>query len=211
MLSKRSLRLVSLTGMVIFVLFFIRHNAESVTRSYVGKESSNLANDAKVESDINNIQEGIAETKSNAVVADTSNAVKNMAGPNGVKDSDFAAEVETYNAEAEYKNILSQSPIVVFSKSYCPFSTRLKNLLKEYEFDPIYTIVELDKHENGAELQKYIGSKTGRSTVPNVIINGISRGGSDEFAGLHEDNSLLQSLKTWAGSTLSVKKAAAAT
>ncbi len=95
---------------------------------------------------------------------------------------------------------------MVFSKTYCPYSKRLKSILKEYTFDPEFVVVELDKHENGAELQKFIGGKTGRSTVPNVIINGISRGGCDDFAGLHDQNTLLDSLKQWGGSTLTVDK-----
>ncbi|CDO94868.1 unnamed protein product [Kluyveromyces dobzhanskii CBS 2104] len=210
MMSKRTLRLLSLTGMVLFVLFFIRHNAEYATRSFSG---DSVSNEAKVDNDINNIREGIAGTKGSAVSADVKNADKNVAaGTKGSTDSDLdlAAEVEGYDPAAEYKDILSASPMVVFSKTRCLFSKRIKALLTEYEFDPVFTVIELDTHENGADLQKYIGSKTGRSTVPNVVINGISRGGCDDFVKLDEDKTLLDSLKTWGGSTLSVKKASAA-
>lgn len=221
MLSKRNIRLLGLTGMLLFVLFFITRNAQSATRSYLDPNSptaaSALSNSEKVDSEINSIKQDISNTKGNSVSADTKDAVKSGNGNNNgngkgvAKTSEDGLDDEDdydnkYNPEAEYKEILQKSPIVVFSKTYCPYSKRLKSILKEYTFDPEFVVVELDKHENGAELQKFIGGKTGRSTVPNVIINGISRGGCDDFAGLHDQNTLLDSLKQWGGSTLTVDK-----
>ena len=72
--------------------------------------------------------------------------------------------------------------------------------------DSSYVVLELDKHEHGAELQKYIGDVTGRSTVPNVVINRVSRGGSDDLRALHKDGKLLDSLKEWGGKQLTVSK-----
>lgn len=112
-----------------------------------------------------------------------------------------------FDVATEYAMIMEFSPIIIFSKSYCRFSAALKNLLAtEYDFTPRYYIVELDKHTHGAELQKYIEQRTGRRTVPNLIINGISRGGSDDIARLHQNGDLLESLKKWTDGKVSIKQ-----
>ncbi|ODV87656.1 hypothetical protein CANARDRAFT_190203, partial [[Candida] arabinofermentans NRRL YB-2248] len=119
-------------------------------------------------------------------------------------ESDESSE---FDPAKEFKEILSISPIVVFSKSYCPYSKRLKELLNtSYDITPRPVIVELDKHKDGAKLQSYIGDLSGRRTVPNLFINGVSRGGSDEMAKLHSNNELLDSLLEWAGPTVKIEK-----
>ena len=45
-------------------------------------------------------------------------------------------------------------------------------------------VVELDKHPHGGELQGYLGQMTGRKTVPNVMVNGVSIGGGDDMRAL---------------------------
>ncbi|CAI4055199.1 glutathione-disulfide reductase GRX7 SKDI_02G1210 [Saccharomyces kudriavzevii IFO 1802] len=112
----------------------------------------------------------------------------------------------TFDAAAEYGKILEYSPFVVFSKTGCPYSKKLKSLLAEsYAITPSYYVVELDEHEHGKELKDYIGDKTGRSTVPNVVINGISRGGYTEMAALHENDTLVDSFKEWSSDKFTVK------
>lgn len=113
----------------------------------------------------------------------------------------------SFDPRKEFTEIMKISPVVVFSKSYCPFSKALKELLGlHYEITPPPAYVELDKHKNGQELQKYIGDKSGRTTVPNLFINGVSRGGSDDLKQLHLDGLLLKSLKEWGGTTVQVQK-----
>ncbi|KAG0668764.1 hypothetical protein C6P45_004366 [Maudiozyma exigua] len=113
-----------------------------------------------------------------------------------------------FNAENEYSMILNLSPVIVFSKTYCQFSKKLKDLLEqEYVFTPSYNVIELDKHSHGEELQAYIKEKTGRGTVPNMLVNGISRGGSDDIRALHKNGELLASLKEWSAGSFEVTKA----
>lgn len=190
--------------MVFLIIFFLRQNTGSASSAtVVAKEdgtNSKAIIDNKVDTEIKNIKQEIAGGKGNSVSADTSKSTKN-------KVDDKEPEVKPFDPEIEYKRILSISPMIVFSKSYCPYSQRLKNLFaNEYEFQPIYKVIELDKHENGAELQRYIGTKTGRSTVPNVMINGVSRGGCDDFLQLHEEKTLLDHFKKWSGSKISIEK-----
>lgn len=106
--------------------------------------------------------------------------------------------------------IRSMGPMTVFSKSYCPFSIKLKKLLSEnYSITPAPIIVELDKHKHGAELQNYLGVVTKRSTVPNVIIGTdslVSRGGADDFLKFHNEGTLASLLNTWGGKDISVSR-----
>lgn len=112
-----------------------------------------------------------------------------------------------FDAAKELQTILSMAPVVMFSKTYCGYSKALKNLLSlEYEITPSPTIVELDIHKNGRELQDYIAEVSGRKTVPNLFVNGVSRGGSDDMKALHSADELLGSLKTWGGKGVSVNK-----
>lgn len=69
-------------------------------------------------------------------------------------------------------------------------------------------VVELNMHPHGAELQEYIGEKTGRRTVPNVHVKKISRGGGDEFRGMNEDGTLATKMQEWGGSSFRIKKLA---
>lgn len=97
---------------------------------------------------------------------------------------------------------------MIFSKSYCPHSKYVKDLLlSQYQITPKPFVVELDKHPHGAELQTYIGEVTGRRTVPNVHVMGLTRGGGDEFRALHGDNTLASTMEGWAGDkSISVKR-----
>lgn len=63
-------------------------------------------------------------------------------------------------------------------------------LLNKYSIEPPPFVVELDKHEMGPQLQGALKEKTGRKTVPNVLINGVSIGGGDEVVELHESGAL---------------------
>jgi len=73
--------------------------------------------------------------------------------------------------------------VALFSKSYCPFCKKAKEALGAAGIQPV--VVELDLIENGPAIQKSLGGKTGKTTVPNVWLNGKFLGGSEEvLAGL---------------------------
>lgn len=67
--------------------------------------------------------------------------------------------------------------VVVFSKTYCPYCTATKQLLSGMNIDA--KIVELDKLDNGSEIQSALLDITGQRTVPNVFIKGKHLGGND--------------------------------
>lgn len=88
------------------------------------------------------------------------------------------------------------STVVIFSKSYCPHSRRAKGiLLDKYIIDPVPVVVELDKHPMGSRLQDQLQIMTGRRTVPNVIINGVSIGGGDDVAELDNNHALIDKVE----------------
>ena len=121
-------------------------------------------------------------------------------------------------AREELQGILKRSPIVIFSKSYCPYSKRAKKLLlEEYTITPTPYVVELDlmdtkvpgkKNEDGEEepqvtlgkkVQDLLATLTNRRTVPNIMINAQSLGGADDVARMEHDGTLVEMVKKMGG------------
>lgn len=50
--------------------------------------------------------------------------------------------------------------------------------------------MELDEHEQGPALQEQLGEITGRRTVPNVLVGGMSIGGGDDIQEMHSSGKL---------------------
>ncbi|KAI9172099.1 Monothiol glutaredoxin-7 [Paramyrothecium foliicola] len=103
---------------------------------------------------------------------------------------------EEHAAEQELNAILEKAPVIIFSKSYCPFSKRAKGLLLEkYSITPEPYVVELDEHKLGPQLQDQLLELTGRRTVPNIMIYGRSIGGADDIIELDNNDKLVAKFK----------------
>ncbi len=121
-------------------------------------------------------------------------------------------------AREELQGILKRSPIVIFSKSYCPHSKRAKKLLlDQYTITPAPYVVELDLMETkvpgkktddgedepqvtlGKKVQDLLVTLTGRRTVPNIMINAQSLGGADDVLRLEGDGILVETVKKMGG------------
>jgi glutaredoxin 3 len=76
------------------------------------------------------------------------------------------------------KKTVASHSIVIFSKSYCPYCKRAKNVFKDLEETPF--VVELDQREDGAQIQDALSELVKRRTVPQVFIDGEHIGGSDD-------------------------------
>ncbi|KJZ76534.1 hypothetical protein HIM_03870 [Hirsutella minnesotensis 3608] len=114
------------------------------------------------------------------------------AAPHAADDAGTGETTEEHNVEVEMTRILRKSPVIIFSKTFCPYSRRAKELLLEkYNISPAPHVVELDEHPLGRQLQAELGEKTHRRTVPNIMVNGVSLGGSDEIAELDRDGALV--------------------
>jgi glutaredoxin len=90
--------------------------------------------------------------------------------------------------------------VIVFSKSYCPYSKKAKLILLEhYSIEPKPLVVELDQHPLGPYLQALLAQSTGRRTVPNVLVSGKSIGGGDDIAALDQRDELASTLRQMGG------------
>ncbi|KAF7303664.1 Glutaredoxin [Mycena indigotica] len=78
------------------------------------------------------------------------------------------------------ESAIADNKIMIFSKSYCPYCKRSKALFAKEFPNETPVIFELDLREDGDEIQSYLRSKTGQTTVPNVFINTQHVGGNDD-------------------------------
>lgn len=105
---------------------------------------------------------------------------------------------------------LTKRAVIIFSKTSCPFSKRAKGLLlEEYTIDPEPYVVELDTHPLGRKIQDRLATMTGRKTVPNIMVNGKSIGGSDEIVAMHKKRELAETIQSFGsvgGKTIVVKE-----
>ncbi|KAH7359352.1 glutaredoxin [Plectosphaerella cucumerina] len=137
----------------------------------------------------------VGQGNSAAHQGDAAAAADTPAPAAAAADSEDPAAVQRRAVEAELNGILKRSPVIIFSKSYCPFSKRAKTLLLEkYNITPAPFVVELDEHDLGKPLQAYLGEKTDRTTVPNILVNGVSIGGSDDIAELDAASKLVSKI-----------------
>ncbi|KAI0709564.1 thioredoxin-like protein [Cerioporus squamosus] len=111
-----------------------------------------------------------------------------------------------YDWEEHTKRVKEQYPLVVFSKTYCPYSRSAKTLLASYEIEPAPKIVELNVRSDGPQVQAILARLTGRSTVPNILLKGSSIGGSDDIHQMHDEHRLKRLLEEGG---LTIKGAAA--
>lgn len=67
-------------------------------------------------------------------------------------------------------------------------------------------MVELDIHPLGRKIQARLGEMTGRNTVPNIMVNGKSIGGSDEIAALDNSRLLIEKITSVGGQKVDMKE-----
>ncbi|KAL3723102.1 hypothetical protein ACJRO7_035304 [Eucalyptus globulus] len=94
------------------------------------------------------------------------------------------------------KELVSANPVVVFSKSYCPYCVSVKKLLSQLGVN--FKALELDQENDGSEIQSALAEWTGQKTVPNVFIGGNHIGGCDATTAMHNQGKLVP-LLTQAG------------
>ena len=80
--------------------------------------------------------------------------------------------------------------VVIYSKDYCPYCTRAKNLLESKG-------ISYEEHniENKPEEMKALMEKTGMRTVPQIFINDKLIGGFDDMNALDKEGKLDPLLK----------------
>ncbi|XP_021763084.1 monothiol glutaredoxin-S1-like [Chenopodium quinoa] len=91
------------------------------------------------------------------------------------------------------KNLVSEMPLVIFSKSSCCFSHSMKQLMRSYGANA--TVYELDEIPNGKEIEKGLLSMGNKPSVPAIFIGHKLVGGSTEVLSLQIQGKLASQLK----------------
>ncbi|KAL7161688.1 hypothetical protein ACSBR2_042209 [Camellia fascicularis] len=96
-------------------------------------------------------------------------------------------EIET--ALSKVKEIVTSTPVVVFSKTYCGYCNQVKKLLSQ--LGASYKVIELNVENDGSVTQSALAEWTGQTTVPNVFIGGKHVGGCDMVLQKHQKGELV--------------------
>ncbi len=70
--------------------------------------------------------------------------------------------------------------VEIYTKAFCPYCSRALALLRSKGVEPEDTDITMDS----AKRQEMIGRANGRTTVPQIFIDGLHIGGSDDLAAL---------------------------
>lgn len=100
-------------------------------------------------------------------------------------------------AQAFVQQAISKSPVAIFTKSHCPFCTKVKNVLAGQKIK--FTEHTIESRPDMNEIQDYLQQITGARTVPRVFIGGKSVGGCDNTVQLLEQGKLLDLVKSAGG------------
>ncbi|ESQ50394.1 hypothetical protein EUTSA_v10002105mg [Eutrema salsugineum] len=102
--------------------------------------------------------------------------------------------------EESVKSTVAENPVVVYSKSWCSYSSEVKNLFKSLQVKPL--VVELDElGPEGSQLQNVLERLTGQYTVPNVFIGGKHIGGCSDTLQLYNRGELEPMIAEASGKT----------
>lgn len=98
---------------------------------------------------------------------------------------------EKTSSQTQIEEIIALQPLVIFSKSTCPFCAKAKESFKNIGVATVPT-VELDtlQPKVAEEIQDHLGSLTGARTVPRVFVGHKFIGGGDDVVKLAESGEL---------------------
>ena len=89
--------------------------------------------------------------------------------------------------------LIQDNPIMIFSKSYCPFCDMTKNLLKNAGVKS-FKVIELDNDSDGTAIQAFLQKHSGQKTVPNCYIGQEHLGGNDDMHSAAKNGTLKSKL-----------------
>jgi glutaredoxin 3 len=82
-------------------------------------------------------------------------------------------------AQQKAQQLIDGNPVMVFSKSYCPYCNNAKRILDEQKAK--YKAIELNQEDDGDTIQDALKKMTGQRTVPNIFIGGVHIGGNSDL------------------------------
>lgn len=101
----------------------------------------------------------------------------------GTSDGDLEAMIKAKN---------SDNPVMVYSKTYCPYCSEVKSLFTKMEVGA--KVVELDTLADGDDVQAALQGVSGMRTVPQVFIGGTLVGGCDDTVSAYKSGNLMDML-----------------
>lgn len=85
------------------------------------------------------------------------------------------------------------NPVVVYSKTFCPYCTEVKSLFASASVAA--KVIELDAIPGGDAVAAALQAVTGRRTVPQVFVGGVHVGGCDDTVAARADGRLAKMLE----------------
>ncbi len=76
--------------------------------------------------------------------------------------------------------------IIIYSKDYCPYCVKAKNLLKQKG----QSFAEIDITHDEAQMQAMLAKSNGKKTVPQIFIGDTHVGGFDDMHALDKAGKL---------------------
>ncbi|KAF6216591.1 hypothetical protein GE061_000934 [Apolygus lucorum] len=119
---------------------------------------------------------------------------KHIGGFSDLKSLDDAGLLKAQVAKEEIgvgeqvKKFSTINSIAVFSKSWCPYCKKAKELLDTYGAP--YKVWEIDLEGDESTIQSSLAEMTGQKTVPNIFINGSHIGGFSDLSALNDGGQL---------------------
>ncbi|KAF5092726.1 hypothetical protein D0Z03_002724 [Geotrichum reessii] len=96
---------------------------------------------------------------------------------------------------AKIEATIKNAPVVVYSKTHCPYCARTKALLRSLDVQGL-EIFEIDTMgQEGRDIQDELYEITGQRTVPNIFIGGKHVGGNSDLQALEASGKLRDLLK----------------
>jgi glutaredoxin 3 len=84
---------------------------------------------------------------------------------------------------------------ILIPDHFSSYSMKAKALLEAYDIHPPPRIVEVDHRPDMEQIKGILSRLTSRSTWPNIVLKGVSIGGSDDIHALHEKGLLRERLE----------------
>jgi len=91
------------------------------------------------------------------------------------------------------ERFIQQHLVAIFSKSFCPYCSRVKDLFQTLGVP--YQALELDQTNEMEAIQDVLEKKTGGRSVPRVFLKAQFLGGSDDMAQMHDLGELIPKLR----------------
>ena len=76
--------------------------------------------------------------------------------------------------------------VEIYTKAFCPYCSRAMRLLADKGVSPDETDITMDRNARATMIQR----ANGRTTVPQIFIDGQHVGGSDDLAALEREGRL---------------------